>query len=197
MKIRLALVLMLVNFISACGGIPLHSIPKLIRLQSDLLVADPAEFMLAIQTDERMTPPPDSPPKLILSIKPAESGAFQAIDKQLPMHFSIATSNKLGLPTPSAKRKWLIYSLTGESQKQLTAIQTYFKNLQQQKLGGSLSVGIAQEGVAVKEPAFADSEWQSWLRLSQQDGFFELWSGTIADLLKQAKANEDANNSTQ
>lgn len=62
--------------LTACGGIPLTSMPRLMKMQNELLDADPAEFALAIQADARMTPRSDSTPFLQVSIQPAEAGAF-------------------------------------------------------------------------------------------------------------------------
>ena len=56
--------------LAACGGIPLMSMPKLIALQGKLLDANPEEFMVAIQTDTRVAPPPGSSPVLNIDIKP-------------------------------------------------------------------------------------------------------------------------------
>lgn len=190
MNIRFA-TLALVGMLVACGGIPLRSLPRLIQLQSGLLEANPAEFMLAIQVDKRMLPPPGAVPLLQLAIRPARAGAFDAIERKLPMRFAIASANALGLATPTADRRWLVYSLAPESQAELLRIQSYFKRIraQEHERGrGSISVGIAQEGLAARDPALIDTRWESWLQTSRQAGFFELWSGSIADLLKQAKS---------
>jgi hypothetical protein len=180
----------LAGLIAACTGIPLRSIPRLMKLQEQLLDANPSEFMLAIQVDARVTPPAGAVPTLQMAIKPATAGAFEPIDKKLPMRFAIASGNSLGLATPPANRRWLIYSLPPESQAELQRLQAFFKRLQAQGgsgRGGSLALGISQEGLAVRDPALANTKWETWLQTTRQDGFFELWSGTIADLLKQAK----------
>lgn len=194
MKTRFA-ILVLISMLVACTGIPLRSLPRLMTLQSELLEANPAEFMVAIQVDARMVPPPGAVPILQLAIRPSESGAFEVIDKKLPLRFTIASANALGLVTPPADRRWLVYSLTPESQAELFRIQGYFKHIQALKHGkggGSISVGIAQDGVAAKDASLANTQWASWLQTSRQEGFFELWSGSIAELLKRAKASEAA-----
>lgn len=185
---RLLFMLIVTGLLHACGGIPLTSLPKLISLQNDLLVAEPAEFMLAIETDNRLVPPEDATPTLILKIDPAEPGTFQPVDKQLPMQFTTAAVGILGLAPPPPGRKWLIYRLNQSSQAELKALQHRFKNLNKDKRAATLSVGIAQDGIAAKDPAFAETQWNSWLQLTRKDGFFELWSGTIADLLEQSQA---------
>ena len=189
---------LLIGFcLAACSGIPLRSIPRLMSLQNTLLEMNPADFMLAIQADARMTPPAGAAPVMHIAIRPRVESAFDAMEKTLPMHFTVSTAevnNAKGLAPAPAQRRWLIYSFTPESQAELTRIQNYFKRLQAQQQGkgdGSVAVGIAQEGVAAKDPALANTRWESWLQTSAREGFYELWSGTIADLLKQAqrKAN--------
>jgi hypothetical protein len=190
MKTRFA-VLLLICSLAACSGIPLRSLPRLIALQNDLLTANPAEFMLAIQVDARMAPPPGAAPMLQLTIRPTESGGFAAIDEKLPMRFTIESANTLGLKTPNLGRKWLIYCLSPEAQTELVRVQTYFKGIRAQEHGGTIGVGIAQDGVAAKDPALANTRWESWLQTSRQGGFFELWSGSVDELLKLAKSSEE------
>jgi hypothetical protein len=177
-------------FVVSCGGIPLRSLPRLAKLPEQLLDADPSEFMLAVQVDARMTPPAGAVPTLQIAIKPATAGTFDPVDKNLPMRFSIASSNSLGLATPPANRRWLIYSLPPESQAELQRLQVFFRDRKAKgggNSGGSLSVGIRQEGMAVQDPALAQTKWETWLQTRKQEGFFELWSGTIADLRKASK----------
>jgi hypothetical protein len=177
----------------ACSGIPLRSLPRLMSLQDTLLEMNPAEFMLAIQSDARMTPPAGATPVMHVTIRPRVDGAFDAVEKTLPMRFTVSSAeanNAKGLAPAPARRRWLIYSFTPESQAELTRIQNYFKRLQAQqqgKGGGSVAVGIAQEGVAARDPALANTRWESWLQTSVREGFYELWSGTVAELLKQAQ----------
>lgn len=181
--------------LAACTGIPLQSIPRLMRLQGELLEANPAEFMVAIQVDGRVVPPPAAVPVLELAIRPAKAGEFEAIDRKLPMRFSVESAKVPGLAAPGAGRRWLVYSLAPESQAELSRLQALFKRLRAQtaeRQGGSVAIGIAQDGMAVRDPALAGTRWESWLQTSRRDGFFELWSGSIADLLKNAKSDEAA-----
>ncbi len=191
--LRRFLLLLSLCCLVACGGIPLRSLPRLVKLQSEMLEANPAEFMVAIQADMRMVPPADASPILQIAIRPAEAGAFEVIDRKLPMRFTVTSANSLGLAPPPSNRRWLIYSLTPDSQAELARIQEFFKRRQSDpsnKKGGTLSLGIAQDGVATKDPALANTRWESWLQVSRQEGFFELWSGSVADLLKQAHSGK-------
>jgi hypothetical protein len=91
------------------------------------------------------------------------------------------------LSAPPEHRRWLIYSLAPESQAELSRIQNDFKRMRERKgkSGGSLSLGIRQTGIATRDPTLADSRWESWLQTSTEEGFFELWSGTLGDILGQ------------
>jgi hypothetical protein len=194
MKKHLAALLALV-LLTACSGIPLRSVPQLLSLPAQLLDLNPAEFMLAIQVDARMTPPPGAAPSVHIAFKPAEPGAFEAIDRRLPMRFSTSLGGNHKLAPAGAGRQWLVYSFPPESQTELVTMQTTFKRVKaerQGKAGGSLTLSIDQEGVAVEDPTFQRTRWESWLQVSQKNGFFELWSGTVATLLKQAKTAEAA-----
>lgn len=192
MKSRFA-ALLLIGLLVACTGIPLRSLPRLMKLQSELMNANPAEFMFAVQVDARMTPPAGAVPMLQLAVKPNEAGAFEAIDKKLPMRFAIASANAPGLASATAGRRWLVYSFPPESQAELLRIQDYFKRLKARELGkggGRIELGIEQEGLAARDPALINTRWESWLQTSRQQGYFELWSGSIAELLKQGKSEE-------
>ena len=188
---RRAALFALASVLAGCSGIPLRSLPRLMKLQEQLLQASPTEFMLAVQVDARMTPPPGAVPMLEIAVRPAEAGAFEPLDKRLPMRLAVMSVNGLGLATPPADRRWLIYSLAPESQAELLRVQSHFKRVQAQAGGkrtGTLSVGIAQDGLALRDPALARTRWESWLQTTRQEGFFELWSGTVADVLAQAKS---------
>jgi hypothetical protein len=185
--------LMLCAALAACSGIPLRALPRLLSLQDTLLQMNPAEFMLAIKADARMTPPPGAAPVMHLAIRPREAGSFDAVEKTLPMRFMVSAGDAgkaQGLAPAPVQRRWLIYSFPPESQTELARLQADFKRVQAQqqgKGGGSISVGIAQEGVAAKDPALAHTPWESWLQTSTREGFYKVWSGTIAELLKEAQ----------
>lgn len=137
-----------------------------------------------------MTPPPNAVPVMHLDIRPREPGAFETIERKLPMRFNVAAANALGLDTPKDNRRWLIYSFPPESQMELSRIQSFVNRLQargDKKEGGSIAIGIAQDGIAAKDPALGKTRWESWLQTSIKAGFFELWSGTVEELLKQVK----------
>ena len=188
--------------LAGCSGIPLTSIPRLLRLSDQLVDAKPAELMLAVQLDGRMAPPPGGVPVMDVTIEPSTPGGFEVIHKKLPMRLisagddaqGRATVNNYGLEAARKGRRWLVYSFAPESQAELERLQNNLQRLIQDKKSGSgpgkggvkISVGIAQDGMATRDPAFANTPWESWLQTKQADGFFELWSGTVGALLKQA-----------
>ncbi|WP_114973962.1 hypothetical protein [Rhodoferax ferrireducens] len=175
--------------LTACTGVPLRSLPRLMQMQSELLDANPAEFMVALQVDARLVPPAGAVPMLIIKMTPREPGAFEAIDKKLPLQVSVASVSTLGLAAPAAGRRWLIYSLPAPTQAELRRIQDVVRQAKanpKNKGGGSLSVGVAQDSLAVTEPALANTRWDTWMQTRQRDGFFEVWTGTPAQLRKMA-----------
>jgi hypothetical protein len=174
--------------LTGCGGIPLRSLPRLVQLSDTLLEANPAEFRVALQIDERIAPPASVVPKLIVQIKPRVAGAFEPVDKKLPLQLS--TENTAGLDPAPAGRRWLVYSMPPATQVELVRIQEAFrraKALPDDKKGGSLSLGIEQTDLAITNPALADTRWNTWLQVQQNQGYFEVWSGTPSQLLALAQ----------
>jgi hypothetical protein len=182
----LAAVLLALSFLSACGGVPLRSVPRLMQLQSQLLEANPAEFMVALQVDARMVPPPGAAPLLVIKVTPREPAAFAAIDKKLALQLAVASGATQGLEPPPAGRRWLLYSMPAATQAELRQIQDTIKRAKAGAQGGSLSVGVEQDSMAaaVTDPTLANTRWDTWLQTQKSDGFFEAWSGTTAQLKK-------------
>lgn len=177
--------------IIACTGVPLRSVPKLMQLNQQLMDANPAEFMVALQVDARMVPPMGAVPLLHLKITPREPGAFDVIDKKLPLQLAVASISTQGLDAPGNGRRWLIYSLPAASQSELKQVQAFIKTARaqpqsNQSKGGSLSVGVEQDLLIVNNPALSDTRWETWLQTATRDGFYEVWSGTPAQLQKIA-----------
>ena len=55
------------------------------------------------------------------------------------------------------------------------------------KSGGTLGMGVEQDSLvsAVTDPTLVNTRWETWLQTKKVDGFFEVWSGTPAQLQKQ------------
>ena len=179
---------LLAVLLAGCAGIPLSAMPRLMSLQNQLLDLDPAQFMVAIQTDSRM-PTPSAVPVFELAIRPREPGMFEPVDKKLPMRAAPFPGGSRGLEPASAGRRWMVYSIPPASQAELAAVQSYFRKLQGEKPkgGGSVAIGISQAGMAATDPALADTKWESWLQTSHREGFYEIWSGPVSTLLQQGK----------
>ncbi len=186
-----ALLLLSVALVS-CTGIPLRSLPKLYSLQSQLLDSNPAEFMLAVQIDAKMSPPPSAAPMLQIKIAPDKVGTYTPIDKKIVLRAVANEPSRYRLPEASATRRWLIYALPPEAQTELAQTQAMFRKLQSQKQAGDTSkntlyLGIAFEQLAVDAPQFAATRFDTWLQASAKEGFFEMWSGSVGQLLDSAK----------
>ncbi len=195
---------MVCALLTACSGIPVSSIPRLLNLNAQLLDAKPAEFTIAIQIDARLTPPPGSAPVLEVTVVPNGASSFDDINKKIPLSLSDtgtgiqADTNplaiSLGLQAAPKGRRWLIYNFAPTAQAELVQIQNTIKKLISDKKagsgpgrgGGKMSVGIAQDSMIGRDPAFASTRWESWVQTRKTEGLFELWSGTVGGLLKQS-----------
>ena len=177
--------------LAGCGGIPLGSLPKLARLSGQLLEADPAQFMVALQVDARVVPPAGAVPLLHIQLKPKVEGSFAPVDRKLPLAMTLATSATLGLDAPGPGRRWLVYSLPPATQAELQKVQAMVKQAQSQtgyQRGGTLALGVEQKDLAVTDPALARTKWTTWMQVKQSEGFFEVWSGTPEEIRKLAEA---------
>lgn len=189
--LRRSLLLAAVSTLAACGGIPLTSLPRLAQLSGQLLEADPAQFMVALQVDARVVPPPGAVPLLHIQLKPKVEGAFAPVDRQLPLAMTTATSATLGLDAPGPGRRWLVYSLPPATQAELKKVQATVKQAQAQpgyQRGGTLALGVEQKDLAVTDPALARTKWSTWMQVKQSEGFFEVWNGTPEEIRTLAEA---------
>ena len=191
--LRRSLLLSTIAALTACGGIPLASLPRLVQLSSQLLEADPAQFMVALQVDARVVPPPGAVPLLHIQLKPKTEGAFAPVDRKLPLALTTATNAAMGLDAPGPGRRWLVYSLPPATQAELQKVQATVKAAQAQpgyQRGGTLALGVEQKDLAVTDPALARTKWSTWMQVKQSEGFFEVWSGTPEEIRKLAEAKK-------
>jgi hypothetical protein len=178
--------------LGACSGIPLMSLPRLAQLSGQLLDADPAQFMVALQVDARIAPPAGAVPLLHLQLKPKSPGAFEPVEKKLPLALTTTTGATLGLAAPAAGRRWLVYSMPPETQAELRRVQALVRQAQAQPgaaRGGTLAVGIEQADLAITDPTLARSAWSTWMQVRRSEGFFEVWNGTPEDIRRLAKTS--------
>lgn len=186
---RRSLILAAGAALAACGGIPLRSLPRLAQLSGQMLDANPAHFMVALQVDARLTPPAGAVPYLLLKLTPKVAGAFEPVDKKLPLAMSSTGGATLGLDAPGPGRRWLVYSLPPATQVELQRIQATVRLAQAQpgyQRGGSLAMGVEQNELAVADPALARTKWSTWMQIQQNEGFFEVWNGTPEDIRRLA-----------
>lgn len=160
------------------------------NLQNELLVLDPKEFKFAVQMDSNNTPPLGTVPTLDIYLKPAKEGGFEPYQNKVPMQLEVLEIAP-GLAKAPNSRRWLIFSLGQRSQAEVISLQALIKKRMADKGngGGSLSVGITQESLALSDTTLARTRWESWLQTDKKTGFFELWSGTIAELKSQVRKN--------
>jgi hypothetical protein len=185
---RLIACLALASLLGACSGVPLRSLPRLMQMSGALLEASPAEVMVALQVDARLAPPATTVPLLVVKVTPREPGAFAPIDKKLPLQVAVVSASTLGLDAPALGRRWLVYSMPAATQAELQAIQATMRQVKAKGTGGSLGLGVEQESLAlaITDPVLAETRWETWLQMKKAEGFFEVWSGTPAQLQKLA-----------
>jgi hypothetical protein len=177
--------------LTACGGVPLRSIPRLMSLSGTLLDANPAEFLVALQVDARIAPPATAVPLLRIQLTPKVVGAFEPVDKKLPLQLAAPSTAATGLQPAPAGRRWLVYGLPPATQAELSRIQNMVRHAQAQpgyQKGGQLSLGIEQTELALTNPQLANTRWATWLQVKKVEGYFEIWSGTPAQILALANA---------
>ena len=190
--------------LAACTGVPLSSVPRLMQLPNQLADADPAELRVALQLDQRLVPAPGAAPQLVLKLTPKDPQAYAPIDRKLPLQLATSTGAVLGLDAPPPGRRWWVYSLPAASQAELARIQALVKQARTPSqtrnpppAGGTLSLGIAQDdlatSLAASDPALAASRWGTWMQVRRADGFFEVWTGTLAQVRDAAAQAPKAN----
>ena len=180
--------LLLGSALPGCGGVPLKALPRLMQMPNQLLGANPDEFRVALQVDARLAPPAGAAPLLVVQLRPKDPAAFAAIDQKLPMQLTVTSAAAQGLDAPPNGRRWLIYSLPAATQVELQRVQDTIKQAKTTGSGGSLGIGVEQDSLAaaVTDPILLNTRWDTWLQTRQQEGFFEAWSGTPAQLKKMA-----------
>jgi hypothetical protein len=179
----------LMGLLAACSGVPLASWPKLMQLPGQLADANPADLRVALLLDQRLVPTADTAPQLVLKLTPQDPKAFPAIDRKLPLQLATSTGAVQGLDAAPPGRRWWVYSLPTASQAELLRIQTQVKQARAQATGatgGTLSLGLAQDDLAAHlaahDPTLAASRWATWMQVRRADGFFEVWTGTLAQV---------------
>jgi hypothetical protein len=181
--------------LAACSGIPIRSMARLVKLPDQLLHANPAEIMFAVQVDNRLLPTVSGTPTFSIDIQPAVAGAFEAVQRKLPMQLSVTAAPAMGLEPAGPGRRWMVYRFAPASQTELQRIQAQFLRLQAERrsgTGGSLAVGIAQDGVVTSDATLDHTRWESWLQTSAQEGFYMLWAGTLGELKAQERVARNA-----
>ena len=69
--------------------------------------------------------------------------------------------------------------------RQMAELQQKLRDMRAAKQKGSLAIGVRIEGIAEAVPQYATTRIETWMRVAAADGFFELWSGRIADAGKK------------
>lgn len=185
---RVGFALALCLGLAACSGVPLKSLPRLMQLSGDLLDSHPAEFMVALQVDSRLAPAAGAAPLLVIKLQPKDPSAFETVDQKLPLQLTTSNLALMGLDAPPPGRRWLVYSLPSASAAELVRVQGLVKKARTEgKGGGSLSIGVEQTSLTNADSTLDNTRWNTWLQSRQSVGFYEVWSGTLAQLKAMGK----------
>jgi hypothetical protein len=76
--------------------------------------------------------------------------------------------------------------MPASTQAELQRIQALMRNAKATGKKGALGLGVEQDSLAVSDPTLANTRWETWMQVKKADGFFEVWSGTPAQLKKSA-----------
>lgn len=170
--------------VAGCAGVPLTTTARLLAKGSDYLAgADPVQLRVALDVDARIKAAVATPPLLRLVLK--ADGAAPDFVREIPLVADATEPAQLGLPAAAPGRGWMVWRLDADGARQMAELQQKLRDMRAAKQKGSLAIGVRIEGIAEAVPQYATTRIETWMRVAAADGFFELWSGRIADAGKK------------
>ncbi|MFO1314081.1 MAG: hypothetical protein U1F58_00625 [Burkholderiales bacterium] len=173
-------------FLAGCAGVPLTTSARMLAKGNDYVIrADPAQLRIALNVDERIKAAAVAPPALHLVVRTDSAHPAPDFVRDIPLVPETADTAQLGLPAAGAGRAWMIYALDPAGARQMAELQQRLSAMRAGKQKGTLAIGVRIDGVAEAVPQYATTRIETWMRVAAADGFFELWSGRIADATKK------------
>ncbi|MBK9117332.1 MAG: hypothetical protein IPM22_17350 [Betaproteobacteria bacterium] len=170
------------SLLSGCAGVPLTTSARMLAKGNDYVIrADPAQLRIALNVDARIKAAAVAPPVLHLVARTDAAHPAPDFVRDIPLVAEGADPAQLGLPATGAGRAWMIYGLDAAGARQMAELQQRLAAMRAGKQKGTLAIGVRIEGVAEAVPQYATTRIETWMRVAAADGFFELWSGRIAD----------------
>lgn len=172
--------------LSGCAGVPLTTSARMLAKGNDYVIrADPGELRIALNVDERIRAAATALPMLHLVVRTDAANPAPDFVRDIPLVAETADPGSLGLPATGAGRAWLAYRLDAAGARQMAELQQKLAAMRAGRQKGTLAIGVRIDGVAEAVPQYATTRIETWMRVTAADGFFELWSGRIADAAKK------------
>ena len=173
-------------FLAGCAGVPLTTSVRMLAKGNDYVIgADPAQLRIALNVDERIKAAVTAPPMLHLVVRTEAAHPAPDFVRDIPLVAASGDAAQLGLPVAGAGRAWMAYQLDAAGARQMAELQQKLAAMRAGKQKGTLAIGVRIDGVAEAVPQYATTRIETWMRVATADGFFELWSGRIADAAKK------------
>jgi hypothetical protein len=173
-------------FLAGCAGVPLSTSARMLAKGNDYVIgAYPAQLRIALNVDERIRAAATAPPMLHLVVRTDAAHPAPDFVRDIPLVASSGDAKELGLPTAGAGRAWMAYQLDAAGARQMAELQQKLAAMRAGRQKGTLAIGVRIDGVAEAVPQYATTRIETWMRVATADGFFELWSGRIADATKK------------
>ena len=168
--------------LAGCAGVPLTTSARMLVKGNDYVIrADPAQLRIALNVDERIKAAAVAPPALHLVVRTEATHPAADFVRDIPLVAEAADAAQLGLPATGAGRAWMIYGLDAAGARQMAELQQKLAAMRAGRQKGTLAIGVRIDGVAEAVPQYATTRIETWMRVATADGFFELWSGRVAD----------------
>lgn len=165
--------------LASCSGVPMRTMAKLAMAGPDeILGAEARDLRVAIDVDARVKVGAGRAPALDVALV-ADSGMKR--NWTIPLEPDPVAAAAQGLRTLRGDRHWLVWRLTEAGARDFREMQALLRPMLKKDEIGSLLVKVRQDWIGEGWPALKDDRIETWVRTRESDGFYELWSGRVAD----------------
>jgi hypothetical protein len=176
--------------LSGCAGMPLLTAAKMATLNTaDVLFGDSTHFAVALNVDQQVRIPPDYRPTLDIDISPNVAGDYPPFKHNLSFEAISSTAAPIGLKNAKVGRHWVVLRFSLKSVTQHEELKAYVaaaKTRPNPKGGFKMSMDLSLPPLRDFVPQGVDGYSEVWVRLSERDGFFEFWTGTLSALPRKS-----------
>jgi hypothetical protein len=176
--------------LSGCAGMPILTAARMATLNTpDVLFGDATHFAVALNVDQQVHIPPDYRPTLEIDISPNVAGDYPPFKRSLSFEAISSTTAPFGLSNAKSGRQWVVLRFSRKSVTQHEELKSYIADVKKRpdpKGGGKMNTGLSLPPLGDFLPKGVDGYSEVWVRLSERDGFFEFWSGTLTTLPRKS-----------